>query len=130
MEDALLPDVVEDALTRVFQALADPIRRRMLSALRAGELTVTELARPFPVSLPAITKHLKVLERAGLITRSRDAQQRPCRLRAAALRDADAWIATYRRYWESRFDQLDDYLVTLQDGSPSEKGGTDDSTVA
>ena len=108
MEETRQPDAAEEVLTRVFQALADPIRRRMLDALRAGELSVTELSRPFPVSLPAITKHLKVLERAGLITRSRDAQQRPCRLRAAALRDADAWIAAYRRYWESRFDQLDE----------------------
>ncbi|MBS0393861.1 MAG: helix-turn-helix transcriptional regulator [Proteobacteria bacterium] len=101
-------------LDATFAALADPTRRAILARLAHGEATVTELAEPFPISGPAITKHLKVLERAGLITRGRDAQWRPCRLNAAPLRDAARWIEHYRRFWEESFDRLDEYLSTLQ----------------
>ena len=90
-----------------FAALSDPTRRAILARLAAGEATVTELAAPFAISLPAISKHLKVLERAGLILRGRDAQRRPCRLRAAPLGDASAWLGDYRRFWEESFDRLD-----------------------
>ncbi len=103
-----------DSLSLTFAALADPTRRRILAALSAGESTVCELAEPFALTLPAITKHLKVLERAGLVSRRRDAQFRPCRLCAAPLKDADDWIRTYRRFWEERLDRLDTYLHTLQ----------------
>ncbi len=97
-----------------FAALADPTRRAILARLATGEATVTELAAPFAISLPAISKHLKVLERAGLILRGRDAQRRPCRLRAAPLGDAAAWLGDYRRFWEESFDRLDEYLNVLQ----------------
>lgn len=98
-----------------FSALSDPTRRAILARLAAGEATVTELAAPFSISLPAISKHLKVLERAGLILRGRDAQRRPCRLRAAPLGDASAWLGEYRRFWEESFDRLDTYLQELQE---------------
>jgi DNA-binding transcriptional ArsR family regulator len=111
-----------DALTTVFGALADPTRRAILSRLSAGEAPVKELARPFKLSGPAITKHLKVLERAGLITRSRDAQRRPCRIEAAPLREAASWIEEYRRFWEESFDRLDAYLKTVtQEGAHKPK---------
>ena len=103
-----------DPLSATFMALADPTRRAILSRLIQGEASVTELAAPFQVTLPAITKHLKVLERAGLVARSRERQWRPCRLEAAPLREADAWIAEYRRFWEARLDRLDDYLREIQ----------------
>ena len=103
-----------DRLSLTFSALADPTRRRILASLSAGEASVTDLAAPFDMTLPAITKHLKVLERAGLITRRREAQWRPCRLSAAPLRDVEEWIGTYRRFWEGSFDRLDDYLQELQ----------------
>ncbi|HEX6058761.1 MAG TPA: metalloregulator ArsR/SmtB family transcription factor [Gemmatimonadaceae bacterium] len=90
-----------DRLSRTFAALADPTRRAILARLDAGEATATELAAPFPMSLPAVSRHLKVLERAGLVVRGRDAQWRPCRLLAAPLHDVDDWMATYRRYWSS-----------------------------
>jgi len=102
-----------DPLSEVFAALADPTRRAILDRLAAGEATVNELAEPFPISLQAISKHLKVLERAGLITRGRDAQWRPCRLEAEPLREVAAWAEQYRRHWEGRYDQLDDYLQRL-----------------
>jgi DNA-binding transcriptional ArsR family regulator len=103
-----------DRLSATFAALADPTRRAILARLASGESAVTELAEPFRISLPAITKHLKVLERAGLIERSRQAQKRPCRLQAKPLREAADWVQQYRRFWELQFDQLDDYLRELK----------------
>jgi DNA-binding transcriptional ArsR family regulator len=103
-----------DRLSSTFQALADPTRRAILARLALGETSVGELAEPFDMSGPAVSKHLKVLERAGLITRGREAQWRPCKLEAAALKDIDDWLERYRRFWEQRFDQLDDYLKELQ----------------
>jgi DNA-binding transcriptional ArsR family regulator len=106
--------VAVDPLSNTFSALADPTRRAILSRLARGEATVTELAEPFDVSMPGISKHLKVLERAGLITRGRNAQWRPCRLKAEPLRDVADWVEHYRRFWEESFDRLDDYLKQLQ----------------
>jgi DNA-binding transcriptional ArsR family regulator len=106
-----------DQLSLTFAALADPTRRAILGRLTDGERSVSELAAPFKISLPAISKHLKVLERAGLIARGRDAQWRPCRLKAAPLEDASLWLDHYRRHWEDRLDRLDDYLRELQ-GKP------------
>jgi DNA-binding transcriptional ArsR family regulator len=103
-----------DTLTTTFAALADPTRRAILSRLALGEASVTELAQPFAMSLPAISKHLKVLEHAGLIARGRDAQWRPCRLEAGPLKDAANWIDPYRRFWQQRFDRLDEYLRTVR----------------
>ena len=103
-----------DHLSATFAALADPTRRAILARLVAGETSVTALAEPFSMSLPAISKHLKVLERAGLIARSRDAQWRPCRLTADPLKDAADWLEHYRRFWEQSFDRLDAYLKELQ----------------
>jgi DNA-binding transcriptional ArsR family regulator len=103
-----------DRLDSTFAALADPTRRAILARLAAGTTSVTELAQPFDMSLPAVSKHLKVLERAGLIERSREAQSRPCRLAAAPLKDVADWVERYRRFWEERFDRLDAYLHTLQ----------------
>jgi len=103
-----------DQLTSTFAALADPTRRALLGRLVGGEKSVTELAAPFKMSLPGISKHLKVLERAGLIARSRDAQWRPCRLEGKPLKNAAEWIENYRRFWEESFDRLDDYLQKLQ----------------
>ena len=105
---------MEDRLSRVFAALADPTRRAILERLAEGETSVTELAKPFNMSLPGISKHLKVLERAGLITRGRDAQWRPCRLKAGPLKDVSDWVGHYRRFWEESFDRLDAYLKELQ----------------
>jgi DNA-binding transcriptional ArsR family regulator len=103
-----------DELSLTFSALADPTRRAILARLSEGEASVTELAEPFDLSLPAISKHLKVLERAGLIERGRHAQWRPCRLRADRLKDVDDWLGRYRVFWEERFGRLDDYLRELQ----------------
>ena len=103
-----------DRLSATFSALADPTRRAILSRLALGETSVSELAKPFDISGPAISKHLKVLERAGLIARSREAQWRPCRLEPEPLKGVDHWLERYRRLWEERFDRLDDYLRTLQ----------------
>ena len=103
-----------DQLSAIFAALADPTRRAILQRLAQGEASVTELAAPFQMSLPAVSKHLKVLERAGLIERGREAQWRPCRLDAGPLRTASEWVAQYRRFWEDRLDRLDDYLRELQ----------------
>ena len=105
-----------DTLSNTFSALADPTRRAILSRLALGELSVTELAQPFEMSMPAISKHLKVLERAGLITRGREAQWRPCSLKATPLKDAAEWLERYRRFWEESFDRLDNYLRELQAG--------------
>ena len=103
-----------DTLTATFSALADPTRRAILARLARGETTVTELAEPFDMSLPAISKHLKVLEGAGLISRGREAQWRPCKLEPQALKGVDDWLEDYRRIWEERLDQLEDYLEKLQ----------------
>src|SRR3990172_7447794 len=103
-----------DQLSTTFAALADPTRRAILARLISGEASVTELARPFEMTLPAVSKHLKVLERAGLIARGREAQWRPCRLDAGPLRDVADWVEHYRRYWEESFERLDDYLRELQ----------------
>jgi DNA-binding transcriptional ArsR family regulator len=101
-------------LNATFSALADPTRRAILARLASGEASVNELAEPFDMSLPAVTKHLKVLQRAGLISQSRLAQQRPCKLEAAPLQEAVNWIEQYRQFWEQRLDQLDSYLKALQ----------------
>jgi DNA-binding transcriptional ArsR family regulator len=103
-----------DQLSATFAALADPTRRAILARLASGETSVTELAEPFAMTMPAVTKHLKVLERAGLVVRSRDAQWRPCRLQASPLQAAASWIAEYRQHWEQRLDRLDAYLQTIQ----------------
>ncbi len=103
-----------DPISNTFAALADPTRRAILARLASGEASVTELAEPFEITLPAVSKHLKVLERAGLIARSREAQWRPCRLEARPLKDADDWLERYRRHWEESFDRLDSYLQELQ----------------
>ncbi len=103
-----------DLLSTTFSALADPTRRAILAKLATGERSVTELAKPFEMTLPAISKHLKVLEKAGLIQRSREAQWRPCRLQPAPLKKASDWIEQYRKLWEERLDRLDAYLKELQ----------------
>ena len=111
-----------DRLDATFAALADPTRRAILARLAVGEATVSELAAPFAMSLPAVSKHLKVLERAGLIARSRTAQWRPCRLDPAPLKEVAAWVEAYRDQWEQQFDRLDDYLQQLQ-GKGRDDGG-------
>lgn len=103
-----------DSLSTTFAALADPTRRAILARLALGETSVTELAQPFAMSMPAISKHLKVLEHAGLIARGREAQWRPCRIAPASLKQVDGWLEKYRRFWDENFDRLDDYLQTLQ----------------
>jgi DNA-binding transcriptional ArsR family regulator len=106
---------MRDKLSRTFAALADPTRRAMLARLTKGEANVSDLAKPFlkSMSLPAVTKHLKVLEQAGLITKTRDAQWRPCKLNGGALKDAADWMEPYRKFWEESFDRLDEYLKTV-----------------
>ena len=113
-----------DQLSATFAALADPTRRSILARLASGERSVTELAAPFEMSLPAVSKHLKVLEHAGLVSRGREAQWRPCRLDAAPLRDAADWVERYRHFWEESFDRLEDYLRSLP---PESKERNDDS---
>jgi DNA-binding transcriptional ArsR family regulator len=103
-----------DQLSSTFAALADPTRRAILARLHSGETSVTQLAEPFDISLPAISKHLKVLERAGLIARSREAQWRPCRIQARPLREVADWVDHYRKFWMESFDRLDDYLQELK----------------
>jgi len=105
---------MNDRLSETFAALADPTRRAILARLASGEASVTQLAEPFPMSMPAISKHLKVLERAGLIARGREAQWRPCRLQAGPLQDVAGWVEHYRRFWEESFDRLDDYIEKLK----------------
>ena len=112
-----------DPLSQTFAALADPTRRAILARLCSGEATVSELAEPFEMSLPAVSKHLKVLERAGLVARSREAQWRPCRLDAAPLKDAAGWLERYRQFWEQSLDRLQDYLDELQMKKTKEKEG-------
>ena len=106
--------MASDSLSTIFAALADPTRRAILAHLARGEASVTELAEPFALSLPAISKHLKVLERAGLIARGRDAQWRPCRLEAAPLKEIADWVEDYRNFWEQSFDRLDEFLLELK----------------
>ena len=103
-----------DTLSATLSALADPTRRAILARLAEGEATVNELARPFAISLPAVSRHLKVLEGAGLISRGRDAQWRPCRLEAGALKDVDDWLERYRRFWSGSFDKMDAYIAELK----------------
>ena len=103
-----------DPLSQTFSALADPTRRAILARLATGKASVNELAKPFDMSLPAVSKHLKVLERAGLIAKSREAQWRHCRLEAAPLKEVAGWVEQYRQFWDARFDQLDAYLKTMQ----------------
>ncbi|RFB74977.1 ArsR/SmtB family transcription factor [Methylovirgula sp. 4M-Z18] len=114
---------MQDHLSATFSALADPTRRAMLARLALGEASVKELAEPFHITPPAITKHLKVLEKAGLITRGRAAQWRPCKLDAAPLREISDWVEQYRQHWEQRLDRLEDYLRQLQ--SEGSDHGTD-----
>jgi len=109
--------IAPDQLSNTFAALADPTRRAILARLAFGEATVNELAEPFPVSLQAVSKHLKVLEKAGLVTRGRAAQQRPARLRAQPLGEADAWLEHYRAFWSARFDRLADQIREIQKGT-------------
>ena len=104
-----------DQLSTIFAALADPTRRAILARLAQGEASVKELAEPFAISPPAVTKHLKVLQRAGLITQGRQAQWRPCRLEAGPLKDVAGWLEDYRRFWDESFQRLDDYLIELQE---------------
>lgn len=104
----------QQQLDLTFAALSDPTRRAILSMLASGEKSVTDLAEPFRMTLPAVSKHLKVLQRAGLVSQSREAQWRPCRLEAKPLKDAAAWIEHYRKYWEQSFDRLDEYLHEVQ----------------
>lgn len=114
-----------DPLSQTFAALADPTRRAILARLCSGEATVSELAEPFDMSLPAVSKHLKVLERAGLVSRSREAQWRPCRLDAAPLKDAAGWLERYRQFWEQSLDRLQDYLDELQMKTRKDDEGDD-----
>jgi DNA-binding transcriptional ArsR family regulator len=118
--------VATERLDRTFAALADPTRRAILGRLAAGEASVTELAEPFEMTLPAVSKHLKVLERAGLIARGRERQWRPARLEAEPLREVAEWAERYRRFWEERYDRLDDYLEELQGRGPKQGKGKDD----
>jgi DNA-binding transcriptional ArsR family regulator len=111
-----------DRLSNTFAALADPTRRAILARLASGEVSVMDLAEPFEMSLPAVSKHLKVLERAGLIARGRDAQWRPCRLSAGPLRDVADWVEHYRIFWTESFDRLDNYLREVQKSQKKEKG--------
>ncbi|MGH3879139.1 MAG: ArsR/SmtB family transcription factor [Actinophytocola sp.] len=113
--------MIVDQLSTTFAALADPTRRAILARLTTGEATVTELAEPFAMSLPAVSKHLKVLERAGLIARGREAQWRPCRLDPAPLRDANEWLETYRQFWEESFDRLAEHLRRLRGEQEEQK---------
>ena len=117
-----------DRLSATFSALADPTRRAILARLALGETSVSELAKPFDISGPAISKHLKVLEGAGLITRGREAQWRPCKLEPEALRGVDDWLERYRKLWEERLDRLDDYLRQLQGKPKAEKSDKTEKT--
>jgi DNA-binding transcriptional ArsR family regulator len=114
--------MLPDTLDNTFAALADPTRRAILARLASGEASVNELAEPFEMTLPGVSKHLKVLERAGLISRGRVGQSRPCRLEVAPLREVADWVGRYRRFWEGSFDRLEDYLQELQ-GGEDEGGG-------
>jgi DNA-binding transcriptional ArsR family regulator len=113
--------MIMDRLSATFSALADPTRRAILARLALGQTSVSELAEPFDISLPAVSRHLKVLEHAGLIARGREAQWRPCRIELNALKGVDDWLEEYRRLWEQRLDRLEDYLRMLQTDTPQEK---------
>ncbi|KQV38980.1 ArsR family transcriptional regulator [Rhizobium sp. Root73] len=113
--------MTQDQLSTTLSALADPTRRAILARLALGEASVNELAEPFAMSLPAVSKHLKVLEKAGLISRGREAQWRPCKLEAGPLKDLNAWLDNYRQFWEESFDRLDLYLQKLQEGDGNER---------
>ena len=117
-----LTTIMPDRLSSTFAALADPTRRAILSRLASGEASVSELARPFEMSMPAVSKHLRVLEHAGLIERGRDAQWRPSRLKAEPLRDVADWVEHYRRFWEESLDRLDNYLQQLQQKEKKDGG--------
>lgn len=119
-----------DALSATFAALADPTRRSMLAQLTKGPATVTELAAPHAMSLPSVSRHLKVLECAGLVAKGREAQWRPCRLQVAALQDVDAWMDTYRKFFESSFDRLEEHLKTMVGDRTGEAGDPTTSTTA
>jgi DNA-binding transcriptional ArsR family regulator len=119
---------VMDQLSSTFAALADPTRRAILARLALGETSVTELAEPFQMSMPAVSKHLKVLERAGLIARGREAQWRPCRLEATPLKTVASWVEEYRRFWEQSFDRLEAYLNEMQLQTNSNKENPDGPT--
>ena len=119
----VVQNMSSDHLSAVFAALADPTRRAILARLSKGEVTVNDLAQPFDMSLPAVSKHLKVLERAGLISRGREAQWRPCKLDAGPLKEAANWVEHYRRFWEESFDRLDVYLKELQHKDKENKNG-------
>lgn len=112
---------MQDKLTLTFNALSDPTRRAILSKLALGEMTVQELSKPFHISAPAITKHLKVLETAGLISRGREAQYRPCRIEPDALKEVSDWVSEYRIIWEESFDRLDAYLKTMTENKKTKK---------
>jgi DNA-binding transcriptional ArsR family regulator len=116
-----LSTTTPDSLSATFAALADPTRRAILARLASGETSVTKLAEPFEMSMPAVSKHLKVLERAGLIARGREAQWRPCRLEAGPLKDVSDFVEKYRRFWEESFDRLDAYLIELKEKEQKEK---------
>jgi DNA-binding transcriptional ArsR family regulator len=124
MVTATQPSEASGRLDATFAALADPTRRAILARLSGGEATVMELAAPFKISQPAVSKHLKVLERAGLVSRGRHAQRRPCRLEAAPLAEATAWLEDYRRFWEANFERLDALLGELKSLQASEGGGS------
>lgn len=113
--------MISDPLSATFAALADPTRRAILARLASGERSVTDLAQPFAMSLPAVSKHLKVLEKAHLIERSRDAQWRPCKLAPEPLKDVSSWLEQYRRFWEESLDRLEDYLKELRKGPPDDQ---------
>ena len=117
--------MASDQLSVTFAALADPTRRAILARLSQGEASVTELAKPFDLSLPGISKHLKVLQRSGLITQSRNAQWRPCRLEGARLKEAAAWVGEYRRFWDESFERLDEYLSEIQKEKSNDKANDD-----
>lgn len=119
-----------DTLSATFAALADPTRRAIIARLAMGETTVSELAKPFDMSGPAVSKHLKVLENAGLITRGREAQWRPCRIEPKALKTIDDWLERYRQFWEDRLDRLEDYLNTLQAETAAPAAGKASSRIA
>jgi DNA-binding transcriptional ArsR family regulator len=118
--------MASDQLSVTFAALADPTRRAILARLSQGEASVTELAKPFDLSLPGISKHLKVLQRSGLITQSRNAQWRPCRLEGARLKEAAAWVGEYRRFWDESFERLDEYLAEVQKEKSNDNEGKND----
>ena len=117
--------MVPDQLSVTFAALADPTRRAILSRLSRGEASVTELAKPFDLSLPGVSKHLKVLQRAGLVRQSRKAQWRPCRLEGARLKEAADWVGEYRQFWDESFERLDEYLATVQEEETHDNEGRD-----